>query len=215
MTRSAPAVEPLDASHVGAASALLARAFADNPGYGAVLWRLDRATRVRVIERMKRALLRATLRGGLVEGAFFEGTLAGVSLVLPPGGYPTGLRSLLEVALATIQPATLSSIPDALRASTWMEKKHLRMPHYYLWVLGVEPRLQGRGMGGALLRSLDARADEAGVPAWLETDREENVTLYRRHGFEVVDDAMLPTSRPCRFWTMRREPSARRADQRD
>jgi GNAT superfamily N-acetyltransferase len=56
-------------------------------------------------------------------------------------------------------------------------------PHWYLLYIGTTPPRQGRGLGGALLRSVLDRCDVEGVPAHLEATCERNVPLYRRRGF--------------------------------
>ena len=76
-------------------------------------------------------------------------------------------------------------------------------PHWYLWVLGVDPPRQGQGVGGALLQPVLARADGAGLPCYVETDKPINVPFYRRHGFEVVVEGDLPGG-GFHFWTMKR-----------
>ncbi len=72
-------------------------------------------------------------------------------------------------------------------------------------LLGVEPALQGQGIGGALIRPILARADEQRVPCYLETYAEGNVRYYARHGFALVTAGVEPSSGE-RFWTMRRDP---------
>ena len=61
-------------------------------------------------------------------------------------------------------------------------------PHDYLWLLGVTPAAQGKGVGSRLLTAGLARVDAQRRPAFLETSTEANVALYRRHGFEVIDE---------------------------
>lgn len=60
-------------------------------------------------------------------------------------------------------------------------------PHLYLGVLAVEPAHQGRGHGAALLAPPLADCDRMGLLAHLESSNERNVSLYERHGFQVVD----------------------------
>ena len=67
--------------------------------------------------------------------------------------------------------------------------------------LGVDPDLQGRGLGGALLASWLEGVDRDARPAYLETDRAENVGFYRRAGFEVEDETAIFGAR---VWCMRR-----------
>jgi len=60
-------------------------------------------------------------------------------------------------------------------------------PHHYLGILAVDPAHQGRGHGAALLAPALAECDRMGLLAHLESSNERNVSLYLRHGFEVVD----------------------------
>jgi predicted N-acetyltransferase YhbS len=54
--------------------------------------------------------------------------------------------------------------------------------------LGVVPGMQGRGLGGALLRERLATADTEGLPAYLEASSPGSKALYERHGFRCVGD---------------------------
>jgi GNAT superfamily N-acetyltransferase len=76
-------------------------------------------------------------------------------------------------------------------------------PHWYLPLLGVDPALQGRGAGSALLKVVLDRADSARLPAYLWTAKARNVSFYQRRGFEVLTEGVEPDS-GIRFWTMRR-----------
>lgn len=86
------------------------------------------------------------------------------------------------------------------------EKIHHReaVPHWYLLLLGVEPREQGKGIGGALLEPVLSKADASGHPCWLETTTEQNVRFYQKRGFEVV--AMGGLGVDDGYWCMRRQP---------
>jgi len=58
-------------------------------------------------------------------------------------------------------------------------------PHYYLGVIGTDPRLHGRGIGTQLIRSFcDASAnDPLSRGVYLETAKESNLAFYERAGF--------------------------------
>lgn len=93
-----------------------------------------------------------------------------------------------------------------MRANDIMDKFHkARMPepHWYLLVIGVDPELQGRGVGSALVRDGLAQADRNGHPCYLETSDPRNVAFYERHGFVVLQEASLGTGGPP-AWAMRR-----------
>ena len=64
-----------------------------------------------------------------------------------------------------------------------MEKHHPHAPHFYLAFIAVAPRLQGLGLGSALLDATLARIDAAGAAAYLENSNPKNTALYERAGF--------------------------------
>ena len=89
------------------------------------------------------------------------------------------------------RPAGLRA-PPVLAGSTSVEKAHPRERHLYLAVLGVEPSRQGEGLGSELLPPGLELCDREGIPAYLETAKERNVSFYSRHGFRVTDELRLP-----------------------
>jgi GNAT superfamily N-acetyltransferase len=92
----------------------------------------------------------------------------------------------------------LCGFPRLLRGSAMadaMEKNHPHHPHFYLSFVAVAPRLQGLGLGGAILEATVKRADEAGVPAYLENSNPKNTKLYQRAGF-VAGKNIAPAGAP-------------------
>jgi ribosomal protein S18 acetylase RimI-like enzyme len=89
-----------------------------------------------------------------------------------------------------------------------MDEKHpMDRPHDYLWFLGVRPDLQGLGIGSRLLAARTRDLDRRGRCAFLETATARNLTLYHRHGFEIIDDYCPGADGP-RIWTLWRDPRA-------
>jgi predicted acetyltransferase len=78
------------------------------------------------------------------------------------------------------------------------------VPHFYLSLLGTDPRQAGHGYGLGLLADNLRRIDDLGAPAYLEASNTANVPLYERYGFEVLS-SFQPTGGPLVF-TMWREP---------
>jgi hypothetical protein len=56
-----------------------------------------------------------------------------------------------------------------------------------------------------LLRTVLAHVDEEGDPAFLESSKERNISLYARFGFEVIDQVIPKWGSPP-VWRMWREP---------
>ena len=75
-----------------------------------------------------------------------------------------------------------------------MEAYHPSEPCWYLPLIGVDPCHQGRGLGAQLMKHALAKCDEAGLPAYLESSNPANISLYERHGFEVMGKIQSATS---------------------
>jgi len=108
-----------------------------------------------------------------------------------PGGFFEQLR-LLPMFVR------LCGIPRLGRGSAMaeaMEKHHPKDPHFYLSFIGVAPRLQGMGLGSAILEATIRRADAQGWAAYLENSNPKNTRLYERHGF-VARPSIAPRGAP-------------------
>ncbi len=185
------------------AARVLARAFRDNPSSRAFLPGQDAEERVRSLWRVFRGLIEATRRHGAVHVVEGDDEIAGASLSFSPGRYPPPARAFGFLAYGPVMAGPRAALRYAL-ADAWMRRHHLHEPHHYLFVLGVDPARQGRGVGGALLRRLSSSADHDRVPCYLETDTEDNVRLYRHHGYAVTRDETTRLLGNLRFWTMQR-----------
>ena len=120
------------------------------------------------------------------------------------------------VDIARALPALAATGPrGAVRTVRWLldwEGRDPDRPHAHFGPFGVEPELQGQGIGSLLLREYSRRLDEAGEHSYLETEKPENVALYQRFGFEVIDETEfmgVPN------WFMWREAGARGPALRD
>lgn len=190
-----------------AAAAVLARAFADDPIYVAVV--TDRDLRIRSIDLMFRGVLTYVLRYG---EAWTTDKLWGVACWLPPNGTEITFWRMLATGLALargMRGFPLRARRAILRAFSRLDKEHAQLmpePHWYLWAIGVDPDRQGHGVGGALLRPMLARADAANVPCYLETETEQNVAFYQRRGFEVLKHEVAPEL-GIPLWSMARPPA--------
>ena len=104
---------------------------------------------------------------------------------LPPGtpASPGGFYEQMRLLPLFVR---LCGFPRLMRGSAMadaMEKNHPHEDHYYLAFIAAAPRLQGLGLGGAMLEATVRRADENGVPAYLENSNPRNTGLYERAGF--------------------------------
>jgi ribosomal protein S18 acetylase RimI-like enzyme len=110
----------------------------------------------------------------------------GAGIWVPPGKWKLGFWRELLLTPRIMQMLGVRRFFRGLGALKRMETFHPDEPHYHLQILGVDPSLQGQGMGGHLLAAGLAHVDRQGVGTFLETANSRNLPLYRRHGFEVI-----------------------------
>ncbi|MBD3197155.1 MAG: GNAT family N-acetyltransferase [Candidatus Lokiarchaeota archaeon] len=73
-----------------------------------------------------------------------------------------------------------------------MHNKHAPGKHLYLQTLGVDPKHQYRGIGSVLVNHMIEKNRENALPIYLETSTERNVGFYKRLGFKVIDEGIVP-----------------------
>lgn len=188
-----------------AIGAMLGRAFAENPVARACLDRSSEAERLAKVTRLNVGLTRAALRRGDVEVVRNGSAITGAQLSFAPRRWPLDVRSWLSMAWGALGTGGRGVDRYALY-DQHVSPYHPREPHLYLWVLGVDPGSQGKGIGSAFLRALGERADRERWPAYLETDRETSVRLYQQHGFAIEQELVIAELGDLRTWTMRRSP---------
>ena len=71
-------------------------------------------------------------------------------------------------------------------------------------MIGVGPAKQGKGCGSALLKHALEGCDCDNRLAYLESSNPQNIPLYERHGFEVLDTISVRSSPP--LFPMLRKP---------
>jgi len=186
----------LSEAHRGAIVTTLAAAFQNDP---AISWMIpDSDQRRSRLPRMFDWLVDDHLRHGIILGT---PDCAAVTMWRLPGKvhhhdrlWPPLLWRLLRAFGANLGRA--AALGDAISAHVPAGEGY-----YYLRYAGVQPASQGQGLGGKVIRAGLALAAAQGRPACLETATPDNVGIYLRLGFNVVEEWDVPRGGP-HFWTM-------------
>jgi ribosomal protein S18 acetylase RimI-like enzyme len=125
---------------------------------------------------------------------------AGAALWLPPDAHPDeeGLTKLFQDNFDGAQLEEIFSLFEQ------MDNFHPDKSCWHLAFIAVDPVQQNRGLGSSLMKYALEVVDRDKKLAYLESTNEANLTLYRRHGFELVGNIQAGNS-PSLF-PMIREP---------
>ena len=63
---------------------------------------------------------------------------------------------------------------------------------WYLYNLSIKKDAQGKGFATKLLRPMLEFCDDEKMVAYLETNKESNVSLYKHYGFELKKEELIP-----------------------
>jgi ribosomal protein S18 acetylase RimI-like enzyme len=196
----------LEATQFSPAAGVLCDAFQDYP-----LMRYcapDDGRRRRAVRSLYTSVLRYTLRYG---ETYSTGGLEGVSCWLPPDEpFPTFWR-MLRVGMLGVPYhfgwggfRRLEAVDKVAEAR---HREHAPGRHWYLWVIGVAPAQQGKGVAGRLMRPVFDKADREELLCYLETHKPANVAIYQRYGFRVASETPIAGS-PLTLYAMLRSPHA-------
>ena len=173
------------------AAQLVGRGMRDNPANMRVFPIPDGEHRSIVMGRFFVPVLRGLFQRGLVLGAILSDRLVGICGMARPGFCQPN-----TIEKAKVLPAAVigNPITTPLLILNWVKEWSRRdpsEPHWHLGPVAVEPFLQGQGIGTAMLNAFCAVVDNTGAHAYLETDKHDNVRLYQRFGFSVVESVQV------------------------
>ena len=76
---------------------------------------------------------------------------------------------------------------------------------WYLYNLSIKKDAQGKGIASKLMRPMLQFCDDERMVAYLETNKESNVGLYKHYGFDLMREELIPKS-PVVHYSMVRHP---------
>lgn len=196
---------PLTASQINYAATVLARAFFEDPFFTFTL--PDGVRRASILPWLFAKIIRYGITHGKV---YTTPSKEGAAIWLGPQKPTLKLAGIIQTGMFLL-PLKLHwrEFERSTRLSNYadqLHKKSIKGRHWYLYELGIEPALQGQGVGSALLQPVLAEADKNSLVCYLDTYNERNISFYGRIGFVVANQGQAsPDSPP--VWAMLREPA--------
>jgi GNAT superfamily N-acetyltransferase len=188
-----------------AAATTLARAFQNDP---LMVYAIpDAAERARLLPDVYARMVRFGMLTGEVLAT--AGAPDAVALWLPPNAKWTRENiqaSGMHEMAALIGDDAYQRYREVVGREWQARERDMLAPCWYLFLIGVEPSHQRRGLGRALIRPMVERADKGNLACYLETENERNVAFYKQQGFETIVNGEEAGSSGVRFWTFRRRP---------
>ena len=77
----------------------------------------------------------------------------------------------------------VTNIFNILKRERILKKQHPNVPFKHLWLMGVSPSLQGKGVGSNILQETFKTFKNSIV--YLETTTDENLKFYKKNGFSI------------------------------
>jgi GNAT superfamily N-acetyltransferase len=155
----------------------------------------------RMLEAPARRFYQSVIRIGLIHGEVYTTpSMLGIAVWVSPEHNSFTFGSMFRTGfLRAIVSMGFGPLRRFVRSSIFVEKlqkQAISVPHWTLVFIGVEPAYRGKGVGGKLIQPILARADSDGMPCYVESVDERNLTFYQRHGFEIVRDGQIPNGGP-------------------
>lgn len=141
-------------------------------------------------ERFLKTFMAFRLRYGLKYGTVLvaeEG--AGAAVFLKPGHQMNPMDLLLCGGLRAMLPCTKAQRERIMGFNRFADDaaaQSLRRPCWRLSPICVEPPMQGKGIGKALVSHGLAQIHSSGQPCYLETQSERNELFYKACGFRTI-----------------------------
>ena len=82
----------------------------------------------------------------------------------------------------------IKSVVRILKSEAHVRTNFHKYPRYcHLYMIGVLPEAQGKGLASALMNPMIQRMKEVSIPVFLETANPRNVDIYKKKGFKTFE----------------------------
>jgi len=196
----------LGKAQIKPAAEVFARAFQNDPMYIYIIPKSD--DRKKIVQH----IFQFRIRYGVLYGEVYSisPNLEGIAMWIPSENAHMTLWGSLRARVLLLYLRAGKNIISRLESigdyGSPIHKRHADFPHWHLSSIAVDPFFQRKGHARTLLKTMLTRIEQEGLPCFLDTHVEKNVSIYQRFGFKIVETGVIPgTGIP--HWAMLREKS--------
>ena len=149
-------------------------------------------------EKASRLIMQISLRTMTEDAVIYADSeeINGFAVWLPFGftGSKT-LPFLFNGGISLILHSGLGIIGRLLTYETYamnLKKTFTDNYDWYLYNLSIRREAQGKGIASKLMRPMLGFCDDERMVAYLETNKESNVSLYQHYGFDLMREELIP-----------------------
>ena len=173
------------------AGKMLSNAFIHDPAFNYLI--PDTNERLKILNHYFQHVIKYGLRYGEV---YSSTNLEGITVLFPPkDSSHSKWKAIKTGALALPLKVKWKYLALQNKFHKFSDKIHTNLapcPHWYLSLIGIDPNHQGKGYGKKLLFSTINRIDPERKPIYLETNKERNLEIFKRFGFQILQKVKVP-----------------------
>lgn len=193
----------LSKKHIKPASLVLSRAFQNDP---VLRWQIpDENKRFSKIHYLWELPLRIGIKYGEVYGTSED--LEGVAIWRPPKYANISYWKYIKNGAIKfpfkfgIKSTKRFTFAQAVRDS--IRNIYMKVPYWYLEVIAIDPKHQGKGFASMLLKPILKRIDQQKYPIWLDTVLKKNVSFYEHFDFYKLEEIIIPNTNIINWFMIR------------
>jgi GNAT superfamily N-acetyltransferase len=189
------------------AARICAQAFADAPH---IVHFFPEKTRR---ERDPAALFEMRIRYGLLYGEVYVTSrdLEGVAVWIPSERASMTMWKQIRAGgirlYRSVDADAVARMTHVAEHNDRLRRQHVPGRHWFLSILAVDPAHQRQGHATRLVKGMLDRVDRKGIPCYAETTEPHVLPFYRRLGFEVGTESIVPGT-DLTVWPLVRPPAA-------
>lgn len=113
------------------------------------------------------------------------------ALILHPEEKGEWLKSIMLNASLAFNVIGISRVSKVLNREKKIKEYQPDHLFFYLWFIGVDPQVQGKGIGRHLLQEIFQYYKKDQKPFYLETSNLQNLPRYKSFGFNIINEIDL------------------------